>query len=257
MATLIVLGSCSGTEPIPGRQHTSFVIETGGRYYWFDAGEGCSRTAHLMGIDLLKVRSIFISHPHMDHVGGLGNLLWTIRKLTAVRKTNVAGGRIDLYMPELRSWEGILQMLRCTEGNFTLPFTLEVYRPADCLVYEDENIRVTAMHNGHLQDNERGEHISYSFHIETEGKSIVFSGDVREYTEVAPLLAKGCDYLLMETGHHKVKAICDFADEQRVSKLVFVHHGRDILYDRPEVAEALASCKCSPVLSWDGMKLKL
>ena len=78
---LTFLGSCSGTEPMPDRFHTSYVIEHGGGVYWFDAGEGCSYNAHLMGIDLLAIRSLCISHCDLDHVGGLVNLLGTIRKL--------------------------------------------------------------------------------------------------------------------------------------------------------------------------------
>ena len=84
---------------------------------------------------------------------------------------------------------------------------------------------------------------------------IVFSGDVRSCTEVEPLIGEGCDYLLMETGHHKVKDICDFADSKPVGQLIFVHHGRDILYERPEVGEALSTCSRSPVISWDGMSI--
>ena len=82
-------GTCSGTEPLPGRHHVSFALESEGGLYWFDAGEGCSYTAKLAGADLLAVKKIFISHTHMDHVGGLGNLLWNIRKLEWVegRKT--------------------------------------------------------------------------------------------------------------------------------------------------------------------------
>ena len=55
------LGTCAGTEPMPTRRHMSFVIESDQRYYWFDAGEGCSYTGHNLGIDLLAVKSIFIS----------------------------------------------------------------------------------------------------------------------------------------------------------------------------------------------------
>ena len=64
---LTFLGTCAGTEPMPGRRHTSFVVEDKGRVYWFDTGESCSYTAHLANIDLLSTRAIFISHTHMDH----------------------------------------------------------------------------------------------------------------------------------------------------------------------------------------------
>ena len=79
---LTILGSCSGTEPIPNRHHTSITLEHAGKLYWFEAGENCSYSAHLLGIDLATTEAIFISHTHMDHLGGLPNLLWTMRKLS-------------------------------------------------------------------------------------------------------------------------------------------------------------------------------
>ena len=39
MLKFTFLGTCSGTEPMPERHHQSFVVEVGGLYYWFDAGE--------------------------------------------------------------------------------------------------------------------------------------------------------------------------------------------------------------------------
>ena len=56
-------------------------VDIDGRLYWFDAGESCSHTGHLLGLDLTEVKSIFISHAHIDHVGGLAKLLWCMRKL--------------------------------------------------------------------------------------------------------------------------------------------------------------------------------
>ena len=67
---IFVLGSCSGTEPQAGRHHTSWVLRYRNELYWFDAGENCSYTAHLAGLDLLTSRAVFISHPHIDHIGG-------------------------------------------------------------------------------------------------------------------------------------------------------------------------------------------
>lgn len=48
------LGTCSGTEPYPDYRHSSFVIEHNESVFWFDAGESCSYSAYLLGIDFLS-----------------------------------------------------------------------------------------------------------------------------------------------------------------------------------------------------------
>ena len=80
---LTFLGTCSGTEPLPGIHHSSFVLQIGGLNYWFEAGENCVHKAAELGIDPLMTAALFISHHHIDHIGGLPNLLTCIRKLSA------------------------------------------------------------------------------------------------------------------------------------------------------------------------------
>ena len=47
---ITVLGSCSGTEPMPGCHQTSVAVETGGRLYFIDAGENAGYASYLGGI---------------------------------------------------------------------------------------------------------------------------------------------------------------------------------------------------------------
>lgn len=257
MAKIHFFGTCSGTEPMEGMCHTSFAIEVNGFYYWFDAGENSSRTAHLMGIDLLKVKSVFISHVHMDHVGGLGNLFWNIRKLTTISDRLPPDKKVNLFIPDLDSWDGIYKMLKCTEGSFKCNFEIAVNRTEDGVLYEDENVKVTAFYNNHLPLNEKGEHTSYSYKIETEGKTVVFSGDVKSIEDLKVALDGGCDYLLMETGHHKVKDICDFVESNAIDNLIFVHHGREIILNRENAKKTAKNCTKKVIISEDGMTVKL
>lgn len=239
---ICILGSCSGTEPFPNRHHTAFSIETGEQIYWFDAGESCSHTAYTMGVDLLNVSHIFISHPHMDHVGGLCNLLWTIRKLTKVKKEHPKNGDVRVYMPSMKTWEGVLSILEQSEGGYQNDYRTVGIPIEDGVLLDTPKIRVTARHNAHLKETEPPYH-SFSFLIEAKGKRIVYSGDVKDLSELAPLLGAGCDLLLTETGHHDPAKICSRIAQKElgeVRSLRFLHHGRRILDGHDE---ALAACQ--------------
>ena len=234
---LTFLGTCSGTEPMPSRQHTSYVIEHGGGVYWFDAGEGCSYTAHLLGIDILAIRALFISHPHLDHVGGLVNLLGTMRKLEG-RNTDsarsLAGRTIPVHIPNLRVWDGALSVLAGPKESQHPGFETDAQTYTDGVIFDDATLKVKALHNLHLGEPADGEPWqSFSFRIECNGKSLVSSGDIKHVSEVIPLIDKGCDLFIMETGHHQVDEVCTYLMENDVpfGQLGFFHHGRAILAD--------------------------
>ena len=229
---LYIFGSCSGTEPMENRHHTALALEIGGRFYWFDAGESCSYTAHLLGVDLLRVSDIFISHPHMDHVGGLGNLLWTIRKLSSVKGELPQFGDVTVYTPNTDTFDGILKVLRQTEGNYKCKYQTLSKKITDSTLLNDENIKVEAKHNLHLPETAEGWQ-SFSFRVTAENKRIVYSGDLKDISDITEYLEEGCDLLLMETGHHSAEKICRIIADKKypVKELCFLHHGREILND--------------------------
>lgn len=225
------LGTDSGTEPVVDRRHMAFTIESGDSIYWFDAGEGCSHTAYTHGIDLSRVRRVVISHSHMDHIGGLGNLLWNIRKVD-----NVFGTRnalpLDIHVPELEPLDALMTLLSYTEGDFQCKFDITRHRFADGVVFSDENMTVTALHNHHLPQRADGEYRAYGFLIECEGKRIVYTGDTGGVNDYAALFP--CDVLITETGHHtadNVAAELCFKNLIPAERLIFTHHGVEILAD--------------------------
>lgn len=233
---LTILGACSGTEPMPGLKHVSFVVEQGGGVYWFDAGEGCSRTGYLGGVDMLAVQAIFISHGHMDHIGGLANLLWTMKKLISRGMDDpprLSGRGVPVFIPNLSAWQGVRLVVGATADDSKFPFKPEGRSYSDGVIFEDANVRVTALHNAHMGEPADGKSWqSFSFRLDAAGKSLVFSGDVRDVSEMAPIL-DGADLLLMETGHHKVEDICAYLkqSDHGIGRLGFIHHGRAVLAD--------------------------
>lgn len=252
MASIYFLGTCSGTEPMEGMHHTSTVIEAGGSLYWFDAGENCSHTAYLSGLDPLATRAIFLSHMHIDHTGGLANLFFCIQKMIA--RGHGTCGVVETVSPD-PAIVAAIKGVACNnlQDHSGLRFKTHDVQTQDGVIYEDENLRVTALHNTHLhEDGSRGWH-AYSFLLEVDGKRVVLSGDVGAIGELTPLIAGGCDLLVMETGHHKVADVCEFAVAHGLPRLRFTHHGREIINDRASAQALIASYDADIRLAYDGM----
>ena len=247
-----ILGSCSGTEPMPGRHHTAWILETAGRLYQFDAGENCAWTAHTAGIDVTALRALFISHPHFDHVAGLPHLLWTRLKLRDRYQLPFVEEALPVFTPEPEQWAHLSELMVWLRSK-KKP-VLAAAKVADGEVFSDEAIRVEALHNRHLRVSENGDWRSFSYSITAEGKRIVYSGDLKEVAELDDWFAAGCDLLLLESGHnHPWEAAAHIREAagEAVRKLVFIHHGRDYL-DRPEeTAELTREAWGSPVVFAD------
>ncbi len=227
-------GTSAGTQPYAGSHHVCTAVETGNSLYFIDAGECGAYTAKLSGADLLKTRAVFITHPHMDHVGGLGNLLWFVRKMTTLKNSpGFAHDGIKVFVPNKDIYDATMLLLKNTEGDFRCPYTHTCGEVKTGQVYEDENIRLFAKPTSHLSEVE-GKPRSYAFIMEAEGKTVVFSGDIN-LCDFDTVLPGKCDAFFVETGHHQIEDVCDEIKRlgKKINRLFFTHNGGYIMTDKP------------------------
>ncbi|MBN2789218.1 MAG: ribonuclease Z [Candidatus Delongbacteria bacterium] len=87
---LLVLGS-SGGAPTKNRNCTSFIIKLESYGIMLDCSENTQRQLQIAGYKLSKIRYIFISHLHFDHIAGLIPMLSTKSMFGIEGKVTIVG----------------------------------------------------------------------------------------------------------------------------------------------------------------------
>lgn len=88
--TVHILG-CGSAKPTTRHQPSSQLLELHGKYYMIDCGEGVQVMMQRLGLAMLKVGHIFISHNHGDHVFGLPGLISTMSLLGRTAQLHIHG----------------------------------------------------------------------------------------------------------------------------------------------------------------------
>lgn len=78
MSFAVTILGCASAKPTPTRHPSAQVVDIHEQYYLVDAGESVQQQMVRAGINPLKIRAVFISHLHGDHVYGLFPLISTL-----------------------------------------------------------------------------------------------------------------------------------------------------------------------------------
>lgn len=92
--TLTILGT--GNAVTTECYNTCFVLHESNQYFLVDGGGG-SQILHQLkhtGIDWKKIRTIFVTHKHLDHITGI---IWMIRMICQSMKQDEYEGEAVIY----------------------------------------------------------------------------------------------------------------------------------------------------------------
>lgn len=134
---ITILGNASA-KPTTHAHPSSQVVNVNEQYFLVDAGEGTQRQMSRLGISPLKLRAVFISHLHGDHLYGLFPLLSTL---------GLYGRRTPLRIYAPRPFGEMLEVfMRLFEQD--LPYTpewVEVDTTKHQIIFENDSTEVWSL----------------------------------------------------------------------------------------------------------------
>jgi ribonuclease BN (tRNA processing enzyme) len=260
---VIVLGSSSGV-PTATRGNAAQVLRHAGKTYLIDCGEPVTQALLRAGIDPPQLTAVFLTHLHIDHLGGFPQLVQTlqIRGRTAP---------LPVHLPA----EGLAPLAQFLEAVYLspdlLPFPLRLIGGGPGELYADGTIRVTAHRNAHLEalrsrvGDPAAKHPGWALEsrslvVEAGEERIVFSGDLRGPEELVPLLPEATA-LVCELVHFVPQALYPVLESgQRLRDVVLTHFHPNVEGRSGEIiAEAQRRLPPGARVHWaaDGLQVPL
>ena len=201
------------------RDYTATAIEVGDSVYLIDAGASVFSKMLDYGVNPSRLRAVFITHAHFDHVSGLPMLVnifsWT--------KT-YGDIPVSYYFPEQRSIDSVVEFIDAIGEGKSVRGDFKTYGAG--IIYEDQNIKVFAIPTNHLAKKD-GMPMSYAFAVCADKKTVVFSGDLSrelDSEEIFDFLEREkTDVFICELAHFSPRRLLERTKDLPIKELYFNH----------------------------------
>jgi len=246
------VGLCGTGSPLPNRERAAActVVIAGTAMFVVDAGEGAARNIAQMGLPNARIKAMFLTHYHSDHIDGMGPMMllrWTASGNTAPLPVygptgveSVIAGFNAAYALDndyRTAHHGPEITPPAAAAATAMPFAVPA---TPTIVYEADGLRVTAFAVDH-----RPVQPSVGYRFDYKGRSVVVSGDTAP-SKTLEAASKGADLLIHEALQPKMvgelAAALDKAGRKQTAQIM-----RDILDYHASPVQAADSAKVAGV----------
>ncbi len=235
---ILFLGSSDG-KPRNDAFCSSAAVTVGNKIFLVDIGAPAYSLMKKRDMDVDNLKAVFITHIHGDHTNGIFEL---VDQLTWAQKTSDP----TVYMPEQLGINIIKSWISYVDDQ---PERVKFQAYREGVVYDDGEVKVSAFRTNHMRN-------SHGFLFETEGKRVLFTGDMGQgYVEYPEITKDGnYDVVVAEGAHHAPgRANSLFAETD--TKHLILSHVAPTKHDG--LMPLKDSCKFEVTFAKDGMEIIL
>jgi ribonuclease BN (tRNA processing enzyme) len=220
---LILLGTGGGPRPRRASSAPAQVILINDTAYVIDCGDGVARQLVLAGVQLPRLRHIFLTHHHSDHNADYGNLIllaWTAGLRTRVDAWGPPPLRkITRQFLEMNAYD--ISTRIADEGRVPLAPLVHIHELIRSgVVMHDNNVKVTAAVVNHPPVVP-----AFGYRFDARDRSIVISGDTSPSDNLIKL-AQGADVLVHDAVYPPGidRLVAGVPNAARLKQSIMSHH---------------------------------